>query len=517
MKNSFTRLIVLGIFSLSIAAIVAERVAAMWVEKRISRFAASHKLGLESVKVNLFGSTLRAYNVEWRGLIYDGDSVSEPFKAEKVTARGVGILDLARDRSLHVRTLIIENGNLPFHATTRQQERTTVLELSGLSVEALRLTNTAVTYQDSTSTWSGVVDLTLNRIGLREVSLPYLASSYDGQVVALTVHNAKLERPKRFFTVTVARIDFDREKGKLSCDSVHIQPLHSKLEFARIRGTQSTWANVVVPRIEARGLDMKYHQDTTLTASHIRIVNPRIAAFRDRRVPLRRKSEIPLPMKWMRDLDLAVEIDSIEVDDMEVVYEHFSEEAFEPGVLRFRQLNAMFLNVYNRAYNNTRPVTTLYATSAIMGGKIQAQFSLPLQPGVPYEARGKITKLPLTELNPMLENAAFVSIESGVLNALDFRFNYNNDLSTGEVSIDYEGLKVKGLKKDKEGSENQVKSLVVNTALRNNNSKTGAINNERDKRRFIFHYWATSLMDGIRDAVMPAAGEKKQKEKGFQP
>jgi hypothetical protein len=202
---------------------------------------------------------------------------------------------------------------------------------------------------------------------------------------------------------------------------------------------------------------------------------------------------------------------------MEVVYEHFSEEAFEPGVLRFRQLNAMFLNVYNRAYNNTRPVTTLYATSAIMGGKIQAQFSLPLQPGVPYEARGKITKLPLTELNPMLENAAFVSIESGVLNALDFRFNYNNDLSTGEVSIDYEGLKVKGLKKDKEGSENQVKSLVVNTALRNNNSKTGAINNERDKRRFIFHYWATSLMDGIRDAVMPAAGEKKQKEKGFQP
>jgi hypothetical protein len=83
------------------------------------------------------------------------------------------------------------------------------------------------------------------------------------------------------------------------------------------------------------------------------------------------------------------------------------------------------------------------------------------------------------------------------------------------VAIDYEGLKVKGLKKDKDGNENQVKSLVVNTALRNNNSKTGAINNERDKRRFIFHYWATSLMDGIRDAVMPAASEKKQKEKGF--
>lgn len=515
---SFARPVALGFISLIIVVVLAERVASMWLEKRIKRQATSLKLSLGSVKVNLFRSTLRAHNVEWRGTMQDSDSMSQPMTAEKITARGFGILALVRDRSVNLRSLTIENGNLTLAANRQRQKADQTLDFGGLLLETLSLTNTQVVYRsDSVTTWSGLVDLTLSHINLREASAPYSLSSYDGQIKSLTIRNAKLENPSQFFTASMAKIDFDQEKGLLTCDSVHIVPLHSKLKYAHVRGTQSTWIYAVLPRIEVRGLDLKYHQDTILTASHILIVSPRIEAFRDRRVPLRRKSEIPLPMKWMRELDLAVEIDSIEVADMDVVYEHFAEEAFEAGVLHFKRLNALFLNVYNRSYNNSTPVTALYASAAIMGGSIQAQFSLPLQPGVPYEAKGKISKLSLPDLNPMVENAAFISIESGYLKELAFQFSHNNDISTGEVKIDYEGLKVKGLKKDKAGNENQVKTIVANTALKNQNTNTGAIHNERDKRRFIFHFWATSLMDGIREAVMPGTNERKQKEKGFQP
>jgi hypothetical protein len=512
-RSAIPRLFILGGLSLVIAAVVGERIVSMWAEKRIHDALPARGISAASIKVNLLSRTLRAYNVDWTQSRDDEADSVNPIQAEKITLRGVGIFDLLRNNSLTVKSLIIENGNLPLIARDPEKDKEAIADrvLHGLRLQKLELTNTRVIYQsDSNTTWSGLVDINVDRVALKKGADPNQVTSYEGEVTSFKILDAKLERPKKWFGVQIARVDFDHETDLLTCDSVRIVPLYSKLEHARVRGTQSTWVAAMLPRIEARGVDLKFHQDTTLTASNIRIVKGRIDAFRDRRIPLRRKSEIPLPMKWIRELDLAVEIDTIEVEAMEVVYEHFSEEAFEAGILHFSDLNALFRNVYNRAYDNNKPVTTLIASSTAMGGRIQAQFTFPLEPGVPYRAEGTISRLKLPKLNPMLENAAFVSIESGYLNELAFRFSYNNDLATGEVKIDYEGLKLKGLKKDRAGNENEIKTLVVNTALRNKNSRMGVVNNQRDKRRFIFHYWATSLMDGLRDAVMPVATDRKK-------
>src|SRR5205085_8534839 len=109
-------------------------------------------------------------------------------------------------------------------------------------------------------------------------------------------------------------------------------------------------------------------------------------------------------------------------------------------------------------------------------------FKFPLEAGTPYEARGHITHLPLSDLNPMIENAVFMSVETGYLNDLAFHFHYNNDVSTGKVEVDYKDLKVIGLTKDQESAVDPMKTLVANTALKNNTARTGTIHTERDKR-----------------------------------
>jgi hypothetical protein len=509
-RPSFPRFLLLVLLTLFVLAVVGEWLTSLWLEKKLRDLAEEKGLAVESIKVSLYRRAIRVYNFAWQ----PADSTSASIKLEKVTARGIGIIDLLSNHSISIRRLIIENGNLRIkahHKSQKDSAHAPALSLRGLRVESFQLTNTMLVYSDSNTTWSGKVDLDLHHIKLKDPSKPARIASYEGSVRSIAIGEATMKPRHGYFSASVGKINFDHEKDLLSCDSIHIIPLYPKLELARVRGTQSTWVDVMLPHIEARGFDLNYHKDTTLAASYILIRDAHIEAFRDRRVPLKRRSEVPLPMKWLRELAIAIEIDTIEVARMDVTYEHISEDGFKPGQLNFANLNAKFRNVLNRSYHNTRPVTTMISSAEIMGGHIQGYFTFPLEPGVRYEARGKVRGLSLPRLNPMLENAAFVSIESGKLTELDFRFHYDNNVSEGEATVDYKDLKVKGLKKDRAGNENQAKTLVANAALKNNNKKTGAINNERDKQRFIFHYWATSVMSGIRDAVAPAAPESKKK------
>ena len=64
-------------------------------------------------------------------------------------------------------------------------------------------------------------------------------------------------------------------------------------------------------------------------------------------------------------------------------------------------------------------------------GLIQASFSLPLDGKTQYHAKGKISQMALRHLNPVLENLAFIRIESGRLNDLNFDFDYNDKSSKG--------------------------------------------------------------------------------------
>ena len=104
----------------------------------------------------------------------------------------------------------------------------------------------------------------------------------------------------------------------------------------------------------------------------------------------------------------------------------------------------------------------------------------------------------LHHLNPVLENLAFIRIESGRLNALNFDFDYNDKASKGSLTINYQDLKITGLKKEKSKDESDMKTFLINTIVKNDKDKnmpidkrTGTIEFERDRKRQIFNFWCS--------------------------
>jgi hypothetical protein len=513
---SFRRLILLSILGLVIVLVASERLLSLWMEKRITKEIQASNISVQSLNVSIAGGSVEAYGLKWTQPANQNKADSSYIEAEELSLDGINIYHILKNRSLRAHTLTFSRGKISLASNPNDSARKAgeLPSFGGLQIGAIRITNTWVQWRpDSATTWVADTDLTVTSLELKGHADPRRAASYEihGDI-EIRLKELKRKETGGYYTLEIADLLLKRDQHTLSCDSFMMIPTYSKIEFAHKKGTQSTWTAVNIPRIEIHGLDLNQHLDSTITASHILVSGARIEAFRDRRVPLRGKKEIPLPMKWMRELKLAVEVDTVTVKDMEIVYEHFAEKAFKSGRIRFSKLDGTFHNVINRSYSNVPPVTTLHATATVMShGKIAADFKFPLEAGTPYEAHGHITHLPLSELNPMIEKAMFMSVETGYLNDLAFQFHYNNDVSTGKVEVDYKDLKVIGLTKDQESDVDPMKTLVANTALKNNTARTGTIHTERDKRRAIFHYWATSLMDGLRNAVVPAAPERKKK------
>jgi hypothetical protein len=173
-------------------------------------------------------------------------------------------------------------------------------------------------------------------------------------------------------------------------------------------------------------------------------------------------------------------------------------------------LYATLTNLSNRNKDAKPNHATLTATANLMGqGQIDATFQLPYRENEPYIAQGKIGKMSLDQLNPPLQNLAFIRVQSGTLEGLTFNFSYTDKVSTGRLTINYQNLKIESLKKEKSTVVNDLKTLLINTVLKNDKDKgvplekrTGTISFERDRKRQIFNYWWKSLFSGIKSSVL---------------
>jgi hypothetical protein len=153
-------------------------------------------------------------------------------------------------------------------------------------------------------------------------------------------------------------------------------------------------------------------------------------------------------------------------------------------------------------------------------GTLHATFTLPLNRGVNYQAYGNLRNMDLTSLNPALGNLSRIEIKEGTLNDLRFNFSYNDDVSKGEVLINYSDLNLRALKKEKVHEVNKILSAAINTIVKSDKDKSvdkskriGVIDIERDKKRFVFQLWWKSLLDGLQ-STFTDNGKKKKTRKG---
>jgi hypothetical protein len=485
------------------------RYARKTLQSRIEAFGGT----IGDLNVNLFTRSISISGLEVSLLPDSSDRVLAKCRVEDIQLSNIDIYQILINKELDIEEIVFGNGEIKFDRKANLTDSIETREenaLKGVFVERLSFRDFKfLVVSDSAHEFSGTLNGTMGNLqssdtaDLTEIE-GYTLENIDAQVTDF------LASVSDFYEIDIKRINANSEKNKLDVDSLTLVPKFPKYKFSQVAGKQIDRVNTFINKIEVSGLLYNHLRDSSLVATNIRILSGEVYSFRDKRMTFKETKNKPLPMAALKEIGFGIEVDTIQIKNSIITYEEFAPDGFEGGKITFEDLNATLTNLGNRSYYNKPDHASLIASARLMGhGLIEASFRLPYDQDKPYHAEGRIGKLALHHLNPPLENLAFVNIESGILNEINFNFDYNDRSSNGKVTINYENLKINGLKKEKSTVINELKTLLINTVVKNDKDKsvptekrTGTIDFERDRKRQIFNFWWKSLFSGIKSSVL---------------
>ena len=487
-----------------------------YLENKIESKIVSLNGKVSSVYINLFARTLHVENLE----LFPKDGSPYGLNLKKISITGLNLYQILTSDKIIIHELNVQDGRLLYDKSLKVAEIVrSSLETQQVFIRNMKLTNILSEIRtDTVVNFSTLSNFTIKGFSIKADSLNepvYSASAMDCEL-----KNINISRSSGMYGMSVSSFSFKSDDKRIIIDSVLLIPNVSKFEFAHKKGEQVGRVNLSVPQIVVEGITLEELIDSVYSATKVEITSFDLHSFKDKRVPFRRDYNIPLPMESFLKLPYSITVDSLVIKDSRVTIEEIAETetGTKSGRVTFEHINALSGRISNRYSKKDPPSTVLYAKGLMMGsGLISAAFTFPLNGSPTYYAKGSIGEMPFEKLNPLLGNLIRFRIESGTLNSLKFDFQYNDLQSTGNMEIDYVGVKITGLNKDHDKSD--VKTLLANTIVKNDKSKslpiekrTGVINAERDKKRYIFNIWWRSILSGLKSTVLGIEGKTKPKE-----
>lgn len=484
--------------------------SAIFTNKIKARLKASN-IHFGSLNINLYTRSITLRDVDW-------SENSRTARVKSVYAGGIGILPYFRNKQISVRKLYFEGGTISIvRDTSKHIGKPDSIPFSSIDIDRVRFTDMDVAIKNDTVTeYQARVGVVIHYFFIRDPKEYRDPSAYSFRNIETSVHNLRIHKTGSLYAFTVKDATFDKELKKLRIDSLHLEPLLDKNDFAKKVKSQETRTTLVVARIDATGVNMAVHMaDTSIMVSSVTIDGAYVHAYKNKKYPFTRREKFPLPMESFQSLHFGIEVDTIKLRNSTITYEELPTEGFHTAHITFDGVEATMNAVNNREFKNMSGVSTLEASASVMKtGQVKATFKLPLEPKKKYSAEGTISNVPLNELNPLLKDLAFVEISSGRLNKMDFNFAYDDIGSKGQLRFDYEDLKILGLKKEPARELAAFKTMLINTAVKNDETLTGDIDVRRNQKKAVFNLWTISIVDGIRTALLPGKKNKSSKKKG---
>jgi hypothetical protein len=486
-----------------------------YIESKISDKIQSLHGTTSFIDVSLLHRSIEIGDLKWNSA-HDSINFNEHFVSlNRVSASGINLWQLLFHKNLIIDELAIDKGKIYYDKSIlwKNQERSNsdyhtlfIKRLSFATIDLLIKTN-------STHNFSAQFSCALTDINLKIDSTHNLI--YKAKTMEAEAKNIVINKYEGMYGGTIARLYCNTKEQRIQIDSASLVPNYGKYEFAHKFGKQTDRVTLSLPKLLLTGVQFKDILDSSFVASKMHIQSFNVVAFRDKRIPTLYEPVVPLPMESFLKFPYKVKIDSIVVANSMVAVEEIQEKGSKSSVITFEDINATLTDFNNRTQEKGRGYAMLHATGLLMGaGKIDAEFRLPLDGKSVYNAKGSLSKMHFTRLNPALGPLASIRIESGYLNKLTFNFNYTDFVSRGRLEIDYQDLKLTALGQNNH-STNEIKTLLLNAIVKNDRNKSlasakrsGEIDIERDRKRFIFNIWWKSIQSGLKSIVF-RSGKKK--------
>jgi hypothetical protein len=234
-------------------------------------------------------------------------------------------------------------------------------------------------------------------------------------------------------------------------------------------------------------------------ASTLSLVSPSLEVAHDKRLPPKPFRVRKLMHLMINDIPMPVDIQHVDISDGLIVYRHRHVDDRIPAVLRFDGLVARLDHVSSIGSE----AMTMHTETRVMGeGRltVDARFE-PKSPSGRHRVTGSFRRSSFAAFNPVLEHLLFLKAEEGYLNRMEFEMNLDDHASTGRVTLDYEGVRIRMI-----GDGKRFKTFIANRFIINTDHTGKAVQPSRIayvrlREKNIFHYWWMSLLSGMKPVL----------------
>jgi hypothetical protein len=493
--------------SLLLLLFISSIVVSTYLEKRINDSIQSLQATASYIDVNLFSRSIEIGDLQWASAPDSINSNQHIVNLNTLSASGINLLQLLLYKKLVINELVIGNGKIHYDKSIlRKSQRELRSDYRSLLIKRLSISTVSILVNNKAiPKFSGQFNCTLTDIDLNIDSSDHL--KYSAGTAEVVAKNMVINRSEGMYGGTIAQFYLNTKQQRIQIDSASLVPNFGKFEFAHQLGKQTDRVTLSIPKLTIEGMNFKEMMDTSFVTSKMEVHSFNVVAFRDKRVPTLYEPEVPLPMESFIKFPYKIKIDTITIIQSMVTVEEIPEKGGKSGMITFENINASLTGLNNRIEEKDQDHALLSATGLLMGaGKINVLFRFPLDSKSVYNAKGSISQMPFTKLNPALDPLANIRMESGLLNELNFNFNYTKFTSKGILEIDYQGLRLIGLGNDHR-STNEIKTLLLNALIKNDRNQSsskraGVIDLQRDRKRFVFNIWWKSIRDGLKSIVL---------------
>lgn len=430
---------------------------------------------------------------------------------ESASLSGISLWDFAFQNELEINKVIISGADIHvsrglterFERTQEPANRSRNVLISSFRIDALSLTMHREDLSEVQSRVSGV-NITVNELNLSSGELP--AEERLESIIA-DIDSISHTTDNAFYTAEAYRLSFNSETGLIAVDGFNLNPLLSARAMPAEIGHETDHLDIQTGRIELSDFETEaWLHDQRITAGNLTILEPRVMISRDKNPPDKPEKTRPLLNSVFANLPTLVSIDTLDIQNGYISYREWQEAQDSSGTVFFDSVDVEMTNLQN--LNQNENIYAKATTQFMNQAELNVQFEFTLFDNGAQTITGEMGGFNLTALNPVLAPLAFVRIERGELQSLEFDFTLNETASRGTFRSNYDNFSMSLLSKDnlESNSGRRILSFLANNLqIHSSNGgpdpRFGKISFEKEKGQSTVNYWWKSLRSGMKDLI----------------
>lgn len=491
-----------------------------------------YNLKIGATNVSIFNRSIDFDDIEFVPKPCNGCKVARyKIIAKNISLDGIGLMNFIKRKSISATSLSFTDIAINIYQSKTRPVKTDTSnvrlslykiiskKVNELAIENIRISNTKLKLFKNDSTevlFSDENDIYISKF-LVNSRIDSLERLFVADKFNFNMKTFSYVLPDKLYTIKGKNLTASYADSLVSVDSLELVPNFNKDKFSDVAGKQVSRVKLNSAGVVFSKMNVQlFLEHNWFLAKKLDINALNLNVYRDKNPDFKPVKSISV-QEVIRKIPFLIIIDTVKVNNSDIIYEHLAKGTKQAGKIYFNNLNGTITGLRNdsNSYTDNKAKLKLRARAKFMNkGKLTVLYEFPLNTVKEvFHCSGKLVNMDMKELNMMLENTVFASIESGRLDTMAFSFNANDQRSKGWMKFLYHDLKVQLINRDdkKQTLKKKILSFLADKFIINDsNPQKGKaplitdIAYERYPYKFLFYYTWKSLQTGI----LPALGVK---------